>query len=116
MSMPGAQQGGLHPFQSAPGVEAGGNRGEGADRRDRGRFNPPPALRPGGSRRPTPKASRRGTFQSAPGVEAGGNGLALTHRGVFGCEPESANGASAEPEVGPRTALAGDKSLAGYSF
>src|SRR4051794_39184018 len=77
MSMPGAQQGGLHPFQSAPGVEAGGNRGEGADRRDRGRFNPPPALRPGGSRRPTPKASRRGTFQSAPGVEAGGNGLAL---------------------------------------
>ena len=82
-SAPGGEAGGKHPkaypprqsflvFQSAPGGEAGGNDDD-AGRPGRGLgFNPPPAVKPGGT-------CGGGTyrdklqFQSAPGGEAGGN-------------------------------------------
>src|SRR5437660_1362946 len=60
-------------FQSAPGTEAGGNSGYTRRRCGPGRFNPPPALRPGETGRIRPGSSPPAAFQSAPGTEAGGN-------------------------------------------
>src|SRR5260370_11791830 len=85
-------------FQSAPGIKAGGNDLQlptvdmhGVSIRPRhqgggkpklqpklrawiGGFNPPPASRPGETRRSRLDTTRGRRFQSAPGIKAGGNG------------------------------------------
>ena len=65
---------GSHQFQSAPSAQAGRNKSEQLLRAERKRFNPLPALRPGGTRANHPMQIAM-VFQSAPSAQAGRNWL-----------------------------------------
>jgi len=70
-------------FQSAPGGEAGGNARRGWAGHGGAGFNPPPAVRPGGTQDRSQDLGWA-SFQSAPGGEAGGNRASETGYGRTG--------------------------------
>ncbi len=57
-------------FQSAPGPQAGGNTNLSKAEQGSASFNPPPARRPGETHRPRERSLGPAPFQSAPGPQA----------------------------------------------